>query len=70
MNICPLTKGECGGSDCPLWVRLTDYQGCPFDLADKALQNFKRDVLLPAARTVDQIVKEYREEQRRRQDKK
>jgi hypothetical protein len=56
---CPITKEECGLEKCILWMRLSDYAGCPFDLADQAIQDFKQNTLLPAARKLDELVRNY-----------
>lgn len=59
MDICPITKGKCGGSDCALWVTLDDFAGCPFELADRAIQDLKKNTLLPAALKLDGLVAKY-----------
>lgn len=60
MNTCPLTKQPCdGGSGCLFVVKLDDFEGCAFDLADKAIQDFKANTLLPAALKLDGMAKKY-----------
>jgi len=59
MERCPLTKETCGQKQCLLWIKLTDYEGCPFDLADLAIQNFKVKDVLPLARKADKLVTDY-----------
>lgn len=60
MNTCPLTKQPCNGkSGCPFVIKLEDFQGCAFDLAYKAIQDFKVNTLLPAALKLDGLVKKY-----------
>lgn len=59
MDRCPFTKEVCGEESCILWTKLRDYAGCPLDIADQAIQEFKETTLLPAARTLDQMVRDY-----------
>ncbi len=60
METCPLTSQKCDDeSACPLVIKLDDFTGCPFDLADKAIQDFKLNTLLPAALKLDGLVKKY-----------
>jgi len=40
-------------------MKLDDYEGCPFDLADKAITNLKETVLLPAAIRLDEVVNRF-----------
>ena len=57
MDKCPLTAQPCTDeSACPFVIKLEDYEGCPFDLADKAIQNLKQTVILPAALRLDELV--------------
>lgn len=59
MNICPLNKQKCNESACPLVIKLDDFVGCPFDLAEKAVQYMKINTLLPAALKLDKLAKKY-----------
>lgn len=55
---CPLTARDCeSGTECRLKITLEDFTGCPFDLAQKAIQHLKVNTLLPAALKFDEIVK-------------
>lgn len=58
MEICPITKAACG-PDCLFIIKLTDYEGCPFDIADKAIQDLKINTILPLAKELDQRVRKY-----------
>ena len=65
MDKCPLTSQPCTDeSACPILVKLEDYEGCPFDLADKAIQNFKETVVLPAVIHLDELVNRFRKRKR------
>lgn len=59
MDRCPLTKEACGEERCFFWMKLTDYEGCPFDIADQAIQDFKTTHVLPLARKADKLVTDY-----------
>lgn len=59
MDRCPLTKETCGHEQCFFWVKLSDYEGCPFDLADQAIQDFKIKHVIPLALKADQLVSDY-----------
>ncbi len=60
MQICPLSKQPCENEEtCPLRIKLEDFEGCPFDLADKAIQYLKTNTILPAARKLDGLVQKY-----------
>lgn len=61
---CPMTKESCGQERCILWVKLSDYEGCPLDIADQAIEDFKMNTLLPAALKVDSLVKQYLKRQK------
>lgn len=57
MEKCPINQQPCGGDQCVLWLKLDDFEGCPLDLADKAIQDFKTNTILPAAIKLDGLVK-------------
>ena len=60
MEICPLSGKKCDNEEtCPLLIKLDDFQGCPFDLADRAIQDFKINTVIPAAMKLDGLVKKY-----------
>ena len=62
MNTCPLTRQPCNdeiAKICPLRIKLEDFEGCPFDLADRAIQDFKINTLIPAALKLDEFVRKY-----------
>ncbi len=61
---CPISKESCGHEQCVLWVKLSDYEGCPLDIADQAIEDFKINVLLPAALKADSLVKQYLKRQK------
>jgi len=58
MDTCPLNRQKCESEEtCPFTISLEDYQGCPFDLAGKAIQDLKLNTLLPAALKLDGMVR-------------
>ena len=60
METCPLTSQACKDEKaCPLLVTLDDYKGCPFDLADIAIQHFKQNTVLPVAKKLDELVNRF-----------
>lgn len=60
MEICPLSKQKCENEEsCPLVIELEDFKGCPFELADKAIQDLKQNTIIPAAIKLDALVKKY-----------
>jgi len=56
--ICPITKKECPQDQCPLWLVLDDFEGCPFDLANQSLKDFGENTLKPIARMADMFIQQ------------
>lgn len=58
MIICPITKKECPEDRCPLWMELDDFDGCPFDLANRSLKDLSENTLKPIARMADMFIQQ------------
>ncbi len=58
MMNCPLTRQACEDpTECRFAIKLEDFHGCPLDLAEKAIQDFKLNTLIPGALKLDGIVR-------------
>ena len=57
MDTCPFTSKGCTAPEkvCFLYIKLDDFEGCSLNLANKALQDFKENFILPAAKKLDDL---------------
>ena len=54
---CGFTEKPCALDQCPVWVKLDDFEGCPLDIADRAIKDFGINTLAPLAVKADGLVK-------------
>ena len=60
MKNCPITKQVCEDpAECALAIELEDFHGCPFELAEKAIEDLKKNTLMPLALKLDEKMKKF-----------